>query len=170
MRRAGVRVLFLAVVGGACGDAERVVTDDSGLVLRLPSGWVDTPVAHGTSWSGPRGSEEWRTTLNVHAVPMRSDEVLRSEEAVARAVAVQARHMERANARLSRGPRVAGRGSWQVELRFDHQGTRYRRRQYVVRHGDDIVNLDATAPESRWSDLEPVLARALETARWEGRR
>lgn len=170
MRRARYGLVVLGLAGLACGDGERVALDGSGLALRLPADWVDTPLEHGTSWSGPRGSEAWRTTLNVHALPARSDEVTRSPEAVARAVAVQARHLDGATSRVTRGPRVAGLGSWEVELRFAHAGTRYRRRQYVLRHRDEIVNLDATAPEASWGDLEPVVARAIETARWEEER
>lgn len=37
----------------------------------------------------------------------------------------------------------------------------------MTQRGDRIVHLDATAPEPQWAEVEPILERAIETARWE---
>lgn len=108
--------LFFIVTAAAagCGSGEREVVDHSGLVLRVPEDWVATPVEHGTTWSGPRGGDEWKTTLNVHAVEVRTDEVARTPEAVAMATAVELRHMDSATSRVGRGARVSSMPLHQV--------------------------------------------------------
>lgn len=155
------------VVANGCAGPDRDFRDsESGLSLNVPADWVADASGSATTLSGPAGSAEHRTTINIHSTPLRDDEVTRTPEAVARALAVQYRAMDGSNVRVRARQKLAGSNAWLVEARFDRDGTRYRRRQYVTEHRDRIVHLDATAPEAQWTALEAIFERALDTARW----
>ena len=162
MTRSALLLLLLA----SCGAGERDATTDCGLVLRVPADWIEARGDGSISWSGAQGTPEWRTTVNVHSVGVTSDEVSRNVDAVARALLVKYRHLG-ARTRLVRGEDLAGRAAVRLEVRFEHRGTWYHRRHFVVRRADRIVHLDATAPEDQWERVEPILERAVESARWE---
>lgn len=163
---AAATLLVLFVAG--CGD-EREYRHESGLAIRIPDGWIETPTQdRGVTLSGPEESAEWRTTINVHATPLRSDEVsFRSLDGVVAALATKYRAMEAAQVRVGGTESVGGKDVRVVDLRFSRGGMRYRRVHYVARHRDRIVHLDGTAPQDSWDRLEPILERAVETASWE---
>ncbi|MBI2898113.1 MAG: hypothetical protein HYY06_31460 [Deltaproteobacteria bacterium] len=154
------------VVAGCAGSDQEYRHSESGLSLNVPAGWEAETTGTGTTLSGPPGSAEHRTTINIHSTPVRDDEVARTPESVASALAVQYRAMDASHVRVRGRERLARTDAWLVEARFDRDGTRYRRQQYVTEHRGRIVHLDATAPETQWATLEPIFERALDTARW----
>ena len=151
----------------SCGSGEREVRDGSGLVLWLPADWTESRADGAVSWSGAPGTPAWRTTVNLHSVPLTTDEVTRSVDTVAKALLVQYGRLDGARTRLGRGARIGGRQAVRLDVRFRRGETRYRRRHLVVRHADRIVHVDATAPEDLWDRIEPIWQRAVDTARWE---
>lgn len=154
------------VVAGCTAPDREFRQSESGLSLNVPADWVAEGDGSATTLSGPAGSAEHRTTINIHSTPLGDDEVTRTPEAVARALAVQYRAMDGSKVRVRARQKLAGSHAWLVEARFERDGTRYRRQQYVTEHRGRIVHLDGTAPEAQWATLEPIFERALDTARW----
>ena len=161
-------LLAVSLASGCAGQEQEKDASFGKVTLAVPAGWVAEQVDRGSVWSGPEGAPEHRTTIGLHVLPVRTDEVHRSPDAVARALAVQYRRMQGSTVRVRRAGRLLGRDAWEVETRFVRDGTRYRRRQLVCQRGDVIVHLDGTAPEAQWDDLVPILDRAIETTRWKG--
>jgi len=65
-----MRIAPLLEIAG-CGAGERTASTESGLVLQLPADWIEAREPAGVTWSGARGTPEWRTTVNVHSVRSR---------------------------------------------------------------------------------------------------
>lgn len=136
-----------------------------GFSLPLPRQWTGE-VKKGADYqalifSGPKGTEAWRTTLNIQIVTKKSGMSLAGQ---ADSLIAQWQRAARFKLLGRQTGRMSGRPGLRLEVTYADpggSGTVYHQEQYIVDRGEDFFYLAYTAPQRLYKAYRPRLTEAL---------